>query len=352
MMLQYRIVVVDDQPTNIKVALRELKQDMEQEGFEAVPEIVNTPEGYKTLSTRNDLAGNVDLLLVDKQLALGQNQDGATVIRRLRARAPHIPVIFYSAEPADTLRKRIAAEGIDGVYCCYRPDLRIESLNIFRAQISSLLRPHAVRGFIVGGVSELDHQMRDAIRLCVSYLKQSGSALLREEVIRQLEKSREALVSQIEIIKASADLDVVLDGRNVTSAHLPVILQKLLDQFPDQRMVAAFVPVLREYITEVIEPRNVLAHGRQHESGNFVQLENRKVGLDQSATREQRARLRRHSHNVKSLIAQVNKISSASPGTRPKLTQENKSGPAAAVEKTAAVATADGESTTQVRSRK
>jgi CheY-like chemotaxis protein len=309
-MFQYRITVVDDQPNHIESALRQIDTGIAGEGFEPIRRMVRTNEEFQALCLRKDLAGEVDLFLVDKNLGLGKNQDGANIIRRLRVRAPHIPVLFYSGDSIATLRKRLNKEGIEGVYCCARRFLRDECLGMFRAQMASMLRPQAVRGFLVGAVSEFDHSFREAIGLSAKLNAQPGMEFVKVQVMAILENQIQQLTEHLVEARSSTDVADLLDGRRITSAHLPGVLADSLERhFPDSRPIIGFLPVLRDYIVEVIQPRNVLAHGRDVDGGKAVQLGNRILRLDSATIRQHRSVLERHGRNINAIVSHLKGVS-------------------------------------------
>jgi CheY-like chemotaxis protein len=309
-MFQYRLTVVDDQPNYIESALRQIEDGITVEGFMPVRRTVRTAEEFQSLCSKKDLAGNVDLFLVDKNLGLGRNQDGANIIRRLRGRVPHIPVLFYSGDSVAVLRKRLNTEKIEGVYCCSRRFLRDECLGMFHAQMASILRPQAVRGMFVGAASELDHSFRRAIELCVNLLQEAGMDLVRAEVIEILAHEIQNANDYLTAVKAGADLNVLLDGRRVTSVHLPAILVKMFEKhFAESRPIGGFLPVLGDYVGEIIQPRNVLAHGKENESGTAIKLGERLIKLDAATTRQHHTALKRHRANVEAIISHLTQIS-------------------------------------------
>lgn len=304
MTLAYGIVVIDDQPDNIKAVIRQLREEIALDGFDVQLETIKEPKGVEQLAARKDLAEKIDIFLVDKNLGLGNNQDGARVIKKLRARAPHIPVLFYSGDPAKSLRERVAAEGVDGVYCCSRKDIRVEALNIFRAQARSILAPNAIRGMFVGAVSQLEHKTREALLSCTLHLAETGSQYVRTEIVKVIERTKENLDAYQKLVETETDIKNIIDGQKLTSADLLSLLRGLLSQFPEQREVNAFVVVLETYLDEVIHPRNVFAHGLTSDCGKYVQLNNRRIELSLQAARTHNQSLKRHSANIDSLLSQ------------------------------------------------
>lgn len=311
MIMDYKIIVIDDQPNNIKAAISNLKKSIELDGFEAKHEMITSAEGLASLCARKHLSQDVDLMLVDKNLGLGKAQDGAKVIKKIRALAANVPVLFYSGEAVAILRQRISKEGIDGVYCCARVDIKVESLNIFRAQVNAILRPQTFRGIFVQKVSCLEHRMRDAVKSCAEFLSDPGSDYVRAGVIRQLENYRETLKEHIDKVSKGADISVALDGRRVMASQLLPILEGLLNMFPNQSASGAFRAVLVDYMEEVVQPRNILAHGELSSCGKYVELGDRKLTLNQKTARENCSLLKRHSVNIDELIAYLADAASA-----------------------------------------
>lgn len=305
MTLEYKIIVIDDQPGSVRRAIEEFKDDIKNEGFHASHETINSADGLAALSRRTDLM-DTDLMLIDRNLGLeqsadGQAQDGATVIRRLRNSVPHMPVLFYSGDPAATLRARVAQEKIDGVFCCHRTEIRVESLNIFNSQAKSLLRPMAIRGYFVGEASQLDLAMRRILHQANQYIGEPGTQRLKEKLVELLNRLLDEQKAHIESVAASSDLDHLLDGQRVSSSQILGILLEIMQLIPEPRHVAAFSATLNEYLEDVLQTRNVLAHGGISSCGRFIELGARKVELTSRSARAQRAILKRHGDSMRSI---------------------------------------------------
>jgi PAS domain S-box-containing protein len=89
-----RILIVDDQPTNIAL----LEEMLDQDGYAHVTSTTNPHEVY-ALHRRNDY----DLILLDLQMP---GMDGFQVIEALKAneRDAYLPVLVITAQPAHKLR--------------------------------------------------------------------------------------------------------------------------------------------------------------------------------------------------------------------------------------------------------
>lgn len=301
MKIEYRVIVADDQPKYIGTALAAIKKRIELEGFLMIHELVSRKEDLANLHNRKNFSNTVDLLLVDRKLGLPDGQDGASIIRKLRAKAPHIPVLFYSGEP-DKLKDRILKERVEGVFCCDRKHLEHNCINLFIAHTRFYLRPLAHRGFFVGGVSELEHSLREAVCLCVEQTAAEGMADLKTRLQEIVADSINSFEAYKETIIKEDSLDLLLDGRKVSGANMLELLQHFIGRHAEPSNVSGFAHVLSSYLEEVIHTRNVLAHGTLSQCGKHIKLGSRNIELGESSARQHREWLYRHTENINGLL--------------------------------------------------
>ncbi len=110
---------------------------------------------------------DVDLVLMDYRL--GGDYDGAALAHRIRTRFQNTGIIFYSAEPPDTLRQVLFDNKIDGAYPCRREYLTERTVGIVTSlgTTSHIARPSrttASLGF-EGRDEAFDHDRMVALRL-------------------------------------------------------------------------------------------------------------------------------------------------------------------------------------------
>lgn len=300
MTIIFNIAVIDEQPNSVRAVIERVKRTIKLDGLTPDHITMSDQTALDSFIRRNDIADKVNLIIVDKNLGLAE--DGASVIRRLRARAPHLPVIFYSADNAQGLRQKIAELQIDGVFCCNRQDLFEECLNIYRSLSKLYIQPHSIRGFLVSEASIIDDNLRLAVESLKDYFGEKGLATIRNKVISELSQHKDSIDEFINRISASENLNDILDGQKVSTFYLLKILIDLLKASPENRLTTHYVEILEQLVEEVIHPRNILAHGIQSKCGNYISLGERRFELNQNSARQQRANLERQKDNLIQLI--------------------------------------------------
>src|SRR4051794_34596280 len=99
----YRILLVDDSPDDRLLALRELRKVLP----EAHVEQAGGPQEFEALLQR---AGTFDVAITDFQLHW---RTGLDVFRRLRAAAPELPVIMFTASGSEEVAVEAMKQGLD-----------------------------------------------------------------------------------------------------------------------------------------------------------------------------------------------------------------------------------------------
>lgn len=97
-----RILLIDDNPDDRVLAIRELRQAF----AELMVEQVAKPEGYEQAL----LVGNFDLVVTDYQLGWS---DGIAVLRAIKARYPDIPVVMFTNSGNEEVAVEAMKAGLD-----------------------------------------------------------------------------------------------------------------------------------------------------------------------------------------------------------------------------------------------
>ena len=124
------------------------------------------------------------------------------------------------------------------------------------------------------------------------------------EIAKELNEFARSLTSVASTIGNTENIDDIVDGRTVQISQVLRVLSLLLERI-DSRLVSAFGGLLGTYMTDVIEVRNVYAHGKTSSCGTYIELGEKKVGLSDKDTRDFKALLKRHKSNLSALLQAI-----------------------------------------------
>lgn len=231
-----------------------IEQAVRASGFEPSIDRVETEDEIRTFAERQHHFQEYDLILLD--LRLGNGIRGDELAPNVRAHFPSTPILFYSAEDEKELRKRMAANLVEGVYCIHRDRLASRVKEIVSHLAPAINRLSSMRGLAARVVAECDQDFRAILRYWAALSPQDDA-----EITASL-KERVRLVSE----KAIVDLDSYNSVEELFSGHA-VHSAALFCEARDGARARGGDPVrdvvrsLRKtYQSELLARRNTLAH--------------------------------------------------------------------------------------------
>ena len=299
MQLEYRILWFEDQPgANIKPYEDNIRSGLVRLGFE--PKITMWSSGPDPMA---DLPAQqqVDIVLMDWKL--GGGLDGADLSRRVRLVYKDTDIVFYSSEPAKTLRELIFKQDIDGVYCCNRTGLVDRTLGIVRAQMRKILDLNHMRGIVMAATSDLDHTLVECLDVVQQIAYPGGAGDFTLAIGAEIAENLRKKAAEIEEMGKKGKLNKLLKepafGSAMRLATLRAELQKLATRISE----ADLLDKLGLYHEDVITPRNDFAHKRAVVNNGVLTLEGRDQPFNQESMIALRLRLLTHSDNLRALLS-------------------------------------------------
>lgn len=196
-----------------------------------------------------------DLILFDHELDNGQQ--GATLAKALRKEI-YTDMVYYSSAHVSLLRKALCENEVDGIYVLSRQGIKVDLIEIIRAQISRVCDVNNMRGFVLDVVSDIDERMRNSLSNYVKGVSdeikerivQDAKNLMQESISMTTSKQSGLKASNlhkfIRIEKERFSLDLVRKCLCAVRPELdPIIgensdfraVQKLRNKFAHQTMV-------------------------------------------------------------------------------------------------------------------
>ncbi|UTH76389.1 hypothetical protein [Chromobacterium sp. IIBBL 290-4] len=248
--------------------------------------------------------GDFDLILMDWNLGEKEN-DGAVVAKRLRS-GFHTEIVFYSSASPSDLRRAIFEQDIDGVYCTRRDSLTAEAMAVINNTIKKVLDLNHMRGLVMSAVSDFDFQIDESIRLRYEQLDAGEKEALVDSIRQRIIKVCNSNVEQIQKLSEIHGIEEIIEHRSFSSALKCQVLNSILSTKEDDRTVADLLAVLGRYDSEIIKPRNALAHARPIEKDGKITFKGRDIEFNDEEFRKIRLNLIAHEEtlsDIRSVIA-------------------------------------------------
>lgn len=297
--LQYKVAWIDDQSTNPQE--RGLDRKLIRQGLSLEVEHVKTAEALQkfmeTLRNRRDL----DLILVDWKLGgmTPNGGSGATVAKSIRDQQSYTDIIFYSASSPMDLRTEIAKQKIDGVWCVNRDFFVDEAWHIVSATLHRF-DLNSMRGVFISSVAEFDHAIKGGLLQAHGALENAVQLRLAASFIQRRVEHLQRQTKEAEELQPETRLHELI--KTAGSFELYSLLQDLISWVPAiDPLHAQAVTVLKTFSSEIIEPRNDLAHARS--TGDTLSRGGRTYGANQFS--DLRSTLMKHHENLASVITRL-----------------------------------------------
>ena len=122
MNLEFKLLIIDDNPDGVVQATRVLDDYLKESGFSLDRNNIENPDVH--LQGQQDVARGIkyDLAMVDYNLG-NEEYTGADMAQKLRKEMPYTDMIFYSARPEIDLLKELADRRVAGVFVATRDEL-------------------------------------------------------------------------------------------------------------------------------------------------------------------------------------------------------------------------------------
>lgn len=258
MKLNYKILWFDDQPDSAKNMEQGIANRLGRLGFSLEVEWNTGVRDENSFLAELQRRKDIDLILMDWNM--GAHADNGAVLAKKLRRKVYTEIVFYSSASPSELRKAIYEQDIDGVYCVRRDTLVNETMHVIQTTVKKILDLNHMRGLVMGAVSDFDAQIEEMMLLACGRMKDKTWFLnhVRDLII----EANNNHSKQIEKINLGSDADGLLRHRSFTAFLKFKALCNLLNKKSEDRAVINILEKLKDYHTQIIEPRNRLAHAR------------------------------------------------------------------------------------------
>lgn len=250
MTLDYKILWFEDEETWYEAILPDVSEYLSEMGFTLIPKRKDNGSDLNIIFNDDDY----DLILMDYNL-LGDKGD--VIIGKIRNLEIYTNVIFYSQDGESTLRKGIAAKGLDGVYCAHREQGEFlgKIYDVISITIKKVVDLNNTRGLVMAYTSELDLIIEELIKDIISAIEDDESKKQKDILKFKLIESLESKLRKIKGIDPNTNFNELFEI--LDSSHKVRGLIRLCKKNDDLK---EFVTLLEKYQKEILDIRNVLAH--------------------------------------------------------------------------------------------
>lgn len=265
MKLEFKILWFDDQPRALDGHRETLQRHLLHQGFNLKTRNVSDIKDFASLLPTLQSEGSPDLILMDWNMGngtKGAGPDGSDVAKAVRRKFQYQEIVFYSAATAVELRKAIFDKGIDGVFCVNRKNLSAETKHVINNMLRKVLDLNQMRGIVMSHVSEFD----DKISVCLADLHGMVDGELQKKIFDEFQQVIKKFHESKLVELGENSHDHTLDTykkMSVLNARYGILKKLLREYAPKNGQLDTILDSLDSFESDVLAPRNALAHAKE-----------------------------------------------------------------------------------------
>ena len=240
----------DDYFESIQDEMEDLKSEILQWGFNPFITQVKTAEEFLLLSPFK----KIDLIIVDRNLE--QYGEGRDFINDLREKQIYTEIIFNTAGKVSDLWDDIRTKELEGVYVSGKREIIPKILQVGMQSIQKVLDLENMRGILMAEVGELDHLLDKIVDLGCQGLLPDQQQTIFTRFHAKVKEQDDGRANQLAQFNTTPDVATMLplcdsnkrweNFNRVKKYHTKLGTQLIFGDYP----------------TEILKPRNFLAHGK------------------------------------------------------------------------------------------
>lgn len=252
MKLKYSILWFDDDEDYIEsVDLDPIKDAIESWGFTPNIVMVSNPEDFMKHAPFKEF----DLIAVDYNLE-AFDEHGENFIQKLRQHDVYTEVVFYSANRSSELWDAVRDKELEGIFIASRTagGEITKIINVARQSVHKFIDLNNVRGVIMAEVGNIDEQLDMIAQSFFNHLDTAERVSLINHYIEEVCSQNSKRSEKISKLEGSEDILSLLE--NLESAKKWNVCQTISKKSHELNVNA-----VGDYQTEILKPRNFMAHG-------------------------------------------------------------------------------------------
>lgn len=249
MKLQYKVLWFDDSAELFdSLDWEYLNARISDWGFVPQVELVTTPDEFMGKAPYRDY----DLLVVDYNLeGYGEGQD---FISRVREQEVFTEIIFYSSGATSLLWDAVHSHKLEGIYIANKDTILERILKVGQQTLRKVLDLENMRGIVMAEVGDLDLLLNDILSSAITELGDDArndifgrfyDASTEHHATQKASLDKFWAAPSVEVLLSLCDSDKRWQNFGRAKRHHQLLKSK----------------VLGDYVSEILRPRNFLAHG-------------------------------------------------------------------------------------------
>lgn len=241
----------DDQDYLNSVDVDYIKNEISSWGF--IPRIIMVSDPNDFM--RHSPFYHFDLIAVDYNLEAFE-EHGDHFIKKLREHGVYTEVVFYSANQRSDLWDAVRAQELEGIFIASRTQQGevTKILSVAKQSIKKFLDLNNIRGVIMAEVGNIDGLLEGVAKIFFNKLSEKDKNLLLEKYVNKIVEHNSKVCAKVTQYSQLLDFDSLLQCLDSNKKwNICQSISKLDKTFN--------VTAIGDYVSEILSPRNYMAHG-------------------------------------------------------------------------------------------
>lgn len=252
MKLKYSILWFDDDTDQIESHdFEHLAETIHSWGFDfSGPDIVKTPSEFMEKTPFLDF----DLIVVDYDLGDDDNH-GDDFIKSLRDQNVYTDVVFYTGGSTASLWDGVREKQLEGVFLSNVAGIIPKVIRVAKQSVKKIVDLENMRGIVMAQVGDLDQDLKKLLSAGFLQLEATKQSYIFKKFIDNGTRRGKKMAEEFEAFSKEPTIESMID---LCDSSFPIwsLSRSMCKRHPSLTKFD-----ISEYESEILKPRNALAHG-------------------------------------------------------------------------------------------
>lgn len=264
----YLILWFDDRATSVRAPKAKIEKHLKKFGVRPLIRHFDPSEKGTGILDEEDVRTvldnpELDMIMMDYNLTSTHGND---MIKELRTKNIFVPVVFYSQQHVDELKRTLTQDNVDGVFVSSRQGLVTKVERILSALLEKEQKVRRIRGLLLNSTSEIEARGEEVAKKAWEQLSDTNKKWVAKKFKKFCKDSAKSTTNQMEKLPDD-DVDIagIWNHRGFDSRKKGYLLEKIFEKLNwSQEKDAMKTLCDGEYALPLFIHRNDFAHQTEH----------------------------------------------------------------------------------------
>ena len=242
-----------------------------------------------------------DLIVVDYDIG-EDGRYGDDFIRDVREQNIYTEIVFYTARGIDKLWESVKEKRLEGVFLSSAEGIIHKVVRVAKQSVKKVVDLENMRGIVMAQVGDMDNIMKEILKIGLTQIEAEQLKAIYESFIKREKDFIKKKCGEIQQFSENLSIEKMLD---LCDSSYPILslAKELVKRHPDLQDFN-----ISKYDKEIIQPRNVLAHGVPESQEGGIQCfmhKGRKFKYSEQSAKRIRKNLKKYRNIYEEMLNQI-----------------------------------------------